>query len=80
MIRAGRFFAIIIGDGYEIHDDTVRDPEVEILTIPIRTVSLPEATRAQIKRDASAEVARLHHEATTTQRLATAAGINPPSS
>ena len=62
MIRAGRFYAVIIGDGYEIHDDTVRDPRLTLLTTPIRTVHLPASSRAQIKRDASAEVARLHHE------------------
>lgn len=83
MIRAGRFYARIIVDGYEIYDDTVRAMGYETMRIgppPIRTVYVRHSSTSQLKREASAEVARLHHEAITAQRLTTAAGNNPPSS
>lgn len=53
MIRAGRFFAVVVDGGYQIHDDTRG---------LVRTVYLPRAMRGALKQEASAEVARLYHE------------------
>ena len=78
MIRAGRFYAVIIHSrdprgrprvGYRVHDDVAG---------VVRTVYLSHGSARSAKADASAEVAKLHYEE-TTQRLATADG-SPPSS
>lgn len=62
-IRAGRFCARLIKDGYEVHDDE---------NGRIATVHLPEAARGQIRRDASADVAQRHHQSRASMLAAVA--------
>ncbi len=61
MIRAGRFFAVVLGDGYEIHDD--------VRGLVSRTYC--GGSWSSRAREASGEVAQRHHEQHRTMQEVT---------